>query len=376
MARVLFLTAEYGAGHLRAAEALQKALGQIRPSWQSMVLNFVREVSPWFDRFSQRFYLAFIRKVPSWYGWLYHLTDTGQERRYPWDRWGSKALLRICRMLQPQVVVATFPTPGRVAGEMRLCGELEVPVVMVITDHTAHAEWVHPGVDLYLVADEKVAGLLERRGVGRQRIAVTGIPIDPSFGTLPSYLQARRLCGLPKDVPVVLISGGGYGRTAFLEEICSLLARPPFPLLAVVVAGKDEEWRGKLERRFGHLSHFRILGFVENMALFMRAADCLVGKAGALTLAEAAAAGLPVIVYRALPGQEEANLAYYLEAGSAVHLTSPVLFLSLLEEVLWGRKGRAMRKAAWQVARPEAALVGAKLIAEQAESWLISSTVG
>ncbi|MGO0122118.1 MGDG synthase family glycosyltransferase [Desulfothermobacter acidiphilus] len=368
MARLVFLTAEYGAGHTSAARALLRAVQQLYPSWEGRLINFVHEINPWFDRFSQRFYLSLICRAPSWYGWLYHLTDAPCEKRYLWDRWGSKTLARLCRRFNPQMLVATFPTPGRIAGEMRLRGELSIPVVMVITDHTAHSEWAHPGVDLYLVADEQVAERLEQRGVQRHRIAVTGIPIDPAFTSLPSRQQAKRFFGLPLELPVVLLSGGGYSRTAFLERLCEELVHPPFPLQAVVVAGKDEEWRSKLQKRYGNLSHFLLLGFEERMDWLMRAVDCLVGKAGALTLAEAAAAELPVIVYRALPGQEEANLRYYCQAGSAWQLPSSSALRSFLCQLFHDGKSEAMRAAARRVARPEAALLGAELLARQLQS--------
>merc|ERR1719203_2789356 len=55
------------------------------------------------------------------------------------------------------------------------------------------------------------------------------------------------------------------------------------------------------------------LGFINNMAEYMVAADVLVSKAGPGTIAEAAALSLPVLLTSFLPGQEEGNVDYVVE---------------------------------------------------------------
>ena len=69
------------------------------------------------------------------------------------------------------------------------------------------------------------------------------------------------------------------------------------------------------------------LGFVDNVAELMRAADMLVTKAGGLTLAEAFCCGVPVVVHDVLPGQEAGNLEYVLQpqGGRRTRPTRPTL---------------------------------------------------
>jgi 1,2-diacylglycerol 3-beta-galactosyltransferase len=59
-----------------------------------------------------------------------------------------------------------------------------------------------------------------------------------------------------------------------------------------------------------------VLGFVSNVADYMRAADALLSKAGPGTIAEAAACGLPIIVCDYISGQEAGNLAYVETRGA------------------------------------------------------------
>eukprot|EP00584_Thalassiosira_punctigera_P008023 CAMPEP_0172542432 /NCGR_PEP_ID=MMETSP1067-20121228/13042_1 /TAXON_ID=265564 ORGANISM="Thalassiosira punctigera, Strain Tpunct2005C2" /NCGR_SAMPLE_ID=MMETSP1067 /ASSEMBLY_ACC=CAM_ASM_000444 /LENGTH=547 /DNA_ID=CAMNT_0013328673 /DNA_START=118 /DNA_END=1761 /DNA_ORIENTATION=- len=65
------------------------------------------------------------------------------------------------------------------------------------------------------------------------------------------------------------------------------------------------------------------LGFVEQMAEFMVAADVLVTKAGPGTIAEAAAVGLPVMVTSYLPGQEAGNVDIVSNGGFGGFLVDP-----------------------------------------------------
>lgn len=368
--RVLILSAGYGAGHLQAARALEAAISITRPAWETHVYNFIELVSPFFDLVSRYFYLSLVRRFPRCYGWFYRQTDKHlREQGYVLDSLGRSALKGLLAEVQPHLLVATFPTPGRVAAALRLRGELKVPVAMVLTDHTAHAEWVHPGVDLYLVPDGGVRQTLIRRGVSPGKIEVIGVPIHPCFAAVPDRQVARQRLGLAGGQPVILVMGGGFSRVAAIEEMCAALSRLTLPLQVLVVTGRDKVvWR-RLTGRFGQDPRFRFYGFVENVVEFMAAADLLVGKAGALTLAEAAAAGLPVIIYRCLPGQEEANALYYVRSGGALWVKSLEELVCWVVKVLRDEDGAgsSLRQGIKQLARPEAAKDAAALLAGLAE---------
>jgi 1,2-diacylglycerol 3-beta-galactosyltransferase len=61
-----------------------------------------------------------------------------------------------------------------------------------------------------------------------------------------------------------------------------------------------------------------IYGFVREMPSLMRAADILLTKAGPGTISEALIAGLPIILYHRISGQEEGNVAYVIDEGAGV----------------------------------------------------------
>jgi processive 1,2-diacylglycerol beta-glucosyltransferase len=62
----------------------------------------------------------------------------------------------------------------------------------------------------------------------------------------------------------------------------------------------------------------RVFGYTSDMHKMMRAADVLVGKAGGLTVSEALAVGLPLIIYNPVPGQELYNVDFLVNFGAGL----------------------------------------------------------
>ncbi len=67
---------------------------------------------------------------------------------------------------------------------------------------------------------------------------------------------------------------------------------------------------------------------------FMRASDCLITKAGPGTISEAFIAGLPMILYSYMPGQEDGNIDYVVNEGAGVWAPRPELVVSALRRWL------------------------------------------
>jgi processive 1,2-diacylglycerol beta-glucosyltransferase len=88
----------------------------------------------------------------------------------------------------------------------------------------------------------------------------------------------------------------------------------------------------------------------------MTASDLLVSKPGGLTTAEALAKGLPMVIVRPIPGQEEWNSAHLLRHGAAVRVESLETLGETVQALLTRRDRRErMRERCLALARPRAA---------------------
>ena len=108
-----------------------------------------------------------------------------------------------------------------------------------------------------------------------------------------------------------------------------------------------------------------IYGFTREMPDFMRAADVLVSKAGPGTIAEALNAGLPIILYSRLPGQEDGNVTFVTGVGAGVWAPTAEEVVTTLRK--WTSQPDEYQKAVdacRQAARPDASLNIAREIGE------------
>ena len=99
----------------------------------------------------------------------------------------------------------------------------------------------------------------------------------------------------------------------------------------------------------------RVLGYVDNVRTLMAAADLLVTKAGGMTLAEALAAEVPLLLYGSLPGQERSNERFASRAGIALVARSRSDLRRLLSHALaHPHVGERMQAAMRGLRRPNA----------------------
>ena len=100
----------------------------------------------------------------------------------------------------------------------------------------------------------------------------------------------------------------------------------------------------------------RVLSFVDNVHDYMHAADVLMTKPGGLTSAEALVAGIPMMLVKPLPGQEERNTRYLVERKAALRAKNEVDLKRKVEEFLGNPERRKSTLAAIErLAKPKAA---------------------
>ncbi|HHP50932.1 MAG TPA: hypothetical protein ENM97_03515 [Moorella mulderi] len=173
---------------------------------------------------------------------------------------------------------APFPSPQGFWGRSRK-NQVALPSITVVTDHLVHSQWIHPFTDLYMVGSEFAKDQLLEQGVPEEKIAVTGIPISLKFAQARDREQALLELGLDPYYPLVLIMAGAEGMSPSLPRLCQILFRSSVPLQAAVITGRNKVLKEKLEglRQKGGWPLY-VLGYVDNVEVWMSAARVLVGQ--------------------------------------------------------------------------------------------------
>jgi processive 1,2-diacylglycerol beta-glucosyltransferase len=203
--------------------------------------------------------------------------------------------MRLIAESNPDVIVSTYPGTTEVLGRLRQRGDVGVPVVSAITDLGAMRMWAHPGVDLHLITHAESAE--EVRGIApHARVVWARGMTSPAFDAPLDESGARRALDLPAEGGIVIVSGGGWGVGDIAGAIATALAIDDVALV-VVLCGRSEALKARLDARFGGEERVQLWGFTERMSELMGAADALVHSTAGLTVLEAWIRGCRPISY-------------------------------------------------------------------------------
>jgi processive 1,2-diacylglycerol beta-glucosyltransferase len=248
-------------------------------------------------------------------------------------RVGAARLAGLLQSLAPDAVVTVHATPAVVMASLVARGMAVPPHTTVVTDFVAHSQWIARGVDRYCVAADEVKHDFVARGIAPGQIVVTGVPLRPEFQTRPEGATARAALGLSPELPLVLAMAGAHGAFGHLPEIAQALTGIRRPFQGLIVAGQDPRML-RVVRRITAGTGISCYGFVDDVRQLMAAADVLVTKAGGMTLAEAMAMELPLVLYGSLPGQERRNERFASRNGMALVASSRLQLMPVLERAL------------------------------------------
>src|SRR5882762_8190832 len=250
--RVLLLSATSGAGHVRAAQALEKAFSA-RGDCLVEHIDALQYVSKLFQRIYDKAYISMVQRAPELMGVLYDRTDQPWQhprRRLALDRLNAQPMIRLLKRVQPDLRVATHFLPAEIIAWLIAKRKLRARNAIVVTDYDVHAMWLCRTVGRYYLAIPEAAEYLAGIGVPREILRVTGIPIDPLFAVPLDRSTARAALNLDPKSPVLLLSAGGYG-VGPLEQLVRDLLSLKKPWQLVAIAGKSEKMKKRLDEIAG-----------------------------------------------------------------------------------------------------------------------------
>jgi processive 1,2-diacylglycerol beta-glucosyltransferase len=364
--KVALLTTSFGAGHLQAAQAVEHAILNKKTGAQTKLIDSFTTTAPRLTRFTLNTYLNILASMPLVYKVLYDWGNNSRSALYFRQLISSILAWPTSRQLaayHPDVVVCTHASPTGAVCHLKKKGVLTVPVIAVVTDYVAHRLWVYDEVDLYAVAHENVRDSLISRGIDPLKIMVTGIPVADKFNISIDKNAVLQQLALNGDAPIILIMGGGTGALPMGEIVSTLKELSPTAQL-LVVTGNNKVMRKQVEKAAGDLP-VRILGFVANIHELMSVADLMITKPGGLSVTEAITMGLPMVIFRPIPGQEEGNAKFLIEQHVAYRAEYVEDLPQIISALLYDQdRIGAIRQRARILSAPKAAETIADLVLE------------
>ena len=315
--KILLLSCSTGEGHNHCAAAAREALeaGGHETQFLDMLHMFGDPGPLSFDRILNRI----STKTPELFGMMYHAgamySATGATSPV------YLANIRHARQLGAFIdengfdaVLCSHLFPMDTLTFLRRHEHLRVRSYGILSDYTCIPFLAETELDGYFLPHPDVKAACAEAGMEASRLLVTGMPVSASFQVALSRAEARRKLGLPEDRRVYLIMTGGIG-CGDAVSLCDAIRRVPDErALLCVLPGRNEELRRTLEERYDAQSVLAV-PFTDQVAVYMRAADVLLSKAGGISSSEAAVLGVPLVHTMAIPGVETINAEFFAGHG-------------------------------------------------------------
>ena len=321
--KALILTVTAGYGHNATAKAIEDGLTARGVSAKTVdVYKYVHKIiSDTVDKTTA----LYAKYTPDIYRIIYEHLDKGSSD----ERLNVMGLVnficsakfeRLIKEFNPDIVVCTHVFAAQIMEELKQKDVTRAKLIGIITDYTIHPYWeTISTIDYCIVASEKLFYKAIKKGIPSKKLLALGIPIHPKFEFYITKEEARQQLGLSEDSKVVLVMGGGLGLGFEPEDIGKILDVGR-DVHVIIVCGSSK----RLYRKFNNYrqknctNRMIVYGFVDNVHVLMSAADVFISKPGGLSVTEAFAKQLPMIIVNPLAGQEERNSEFLLNYGLAM----------------------------------------------------------
>ncbi|OIV96452.1 hypothetical protein TanjilG_07844 [Lupinus angustifolius] len=366
--RVLILMSDTGGGHRASAEAIKATFyEEYGDEYQVFISDLWSEHTPWPFNQLPKSYSFLVKHAPLWkmayYGTaprVVHQSNFAATSAFI-AREVAKGLMKY----KPDIIVSVHPLMQHVPLRILKTKGLLKKIVFttVVTDlSTCHPTWFHKLVTRCYCPTTELAKRALKAGLQQSQIKIYGLPVRPSFvKPVQSKDELRRVLGMDKDLPAVLLMGGGEGMGPIEATARALgdmlydesLGAPIGQI--IVICGRNKKLADKM-LSINWKVPVQIKGFVNKMEECMGACDCIITKAGPGTIAEAMIRGLPIILNGYIAGQEAGNVPYVVENGCGKFSKSPKEIAKIVSD-WFGPKAdelKAMSQNALKLARPDA----------------------
>ena len=358
--KVLIVYATGGMGHVTAARAVEQAFKNKYPDVEVKNVDVIDYASKLYKKIFVDGYNYVSAKKPELWGWLYRTFNHKSSQKLPTAL--SKLAIEgnfipFIKDFNPDFIVSTHPLPMILISNSKRKDVINILSSMVVTDFGCHSFWVDPQVNYYFVATQDVARCLQNYDAKPEKMVVTGIPIELKFSAQLEKAELFKKFGLDPNLFTMLIVGGQFTFKSLQEVVNGVWQANKGKIQFLVVAGRDKELKEAIEKsNLAGNNETKVFGFVDNMQELMTVSDVIFSKAGGLTVSECMAKGLPMIINKVIPGQEEDNVNYLVSKGAAVKVSNFSEVAFVVNDLLSNsNKVLAMKEAARTIGKPNSA---------------------
>ncbi len=298
MANVLILTASIGNGHNKAAASIYENLNNTGINVQ--LVDFLETSSYNMNKFFGNFYKTLINYKPEVFRLICEMVKNEKlnQIKYILGRINYTVIKKLILQYQPDVVICTHFFPLAAAALYKKDYLHKFKLMGVVTDYTVHPVWQIKGVDKYFIAHDFLKKQFVFR-TNKSNIIASGIPVSRDFVHVKHNEMKNK----------ILIMTSNQSAENMLDII--YIAKKFADILNITfITGNNKNQYDLLQQTFKENRKMVIIGYTDKVASYMKSHDILITKAGGMTISEAIATGIPLIMYSPIPGMDEENAQF------------------------------------------------------------------
>jgi len=325
--RTLILTCNTGGGHNTCAKAIQQVFhnnGEVCDIADSLHFTSDR-----FSRFMSWGHATMYRHISGLFRWGYGFAEKHPDVMkedsvaYRILSVGAERLREYICSGGYDTVISAHVFGGLLLDRMQKEHPLNLKTAFIATDYTCSPGASSCHYSRYFIPHEKLIPEFTAQGIPGDRIVVSGIPIGHDFYSRQEKRQAKKNLGIDPSHTHLLMMCGSMG-CGPLEEMTKVFkVQMDASMELSIVCGTNEKLRQELGNIAAGDARIHIYGFTDRMNDLMDSADLYLTKPGGLSITEAAAKKLPMVLIDAVAGCEKYNLDFFVESGGAATADSP-----------------------------------------------------
>lgn len=299
-------------GHHQVADTLRYIVKQQYEGFHYEKVDILSYSYGKLERVISISYLLWIQHFPTSYHLIYDITSVrehgNRKRNSFYSIFFHSFFKRLIKEKHPDILFCTHALPSSLASRLKQQSNWNPIVVNVYTDYFVNRVWGIDGIDYHFAPSILVKNDLLKKGVAKDKIFVTGIPINPKFKRTSERKTSN------KSIKI-LVTGGNLGVGDMGKIVKQSTGRVHFYILC----GKNRKLFNKLNTyRKENITPFPYISSREKMNQLYDEVDGVLTKPGGVTVSECLYKRKPIFVSHVLPGQEKLNMEELLKLGVVI----------------------------------------------------------
>ncbi len=320
--KVLILSCNTGQGHNSAAKAVGEKLSEL--GCEYVIKDTLLYASKFYSKGISKSYNKIVMHTPRAFGVGYRFSKSivytqGRPKSiaYASNMLCSKKMYNDIISEQFDAVVCTHVFAGQAITHVKHKHGLEIPIYMISTDYSFCPFYDELDADKYFISMKEIENEYFERGLNKDKIVPSGIPVSGKFLTDIDKTSAKQALQIPERHKVCLVMSGSMGYGDIYQLIDKILAYNIENTYIIIISGNNKKLYNGLAEKYGDNTSVCVIGYTDKVFMYMKASDVVVTKPGGLSSTETMVCSVPLVLTKPIPGCETENFDLLTRLGAA-----------------------------------------------------------